>query len=878
MKGNCNLDSSGTYPNEIANDAPGQPAGCKFIAPGEDISTSVANRTRYQLAHNCDIVKGPLDVMKAIGEVSAFTVTGGGSSSVTIDPDDGGGSDVSFDGSLYLGDTAGWPTGQEGRDLLFRLLDSDYNEVEVGGSEVVVSAVSEVIPGGFHATGIVTLTLSDTIPDGDYRLVYSRSTTLATLPEAGLMKLDVRGLTDAAAEMTYKSWKVCAVDTSAGPADFVGASAIQDALDAVGNDSVLFVRAGTYDLAAVGGGALTISQSRVRIIGEGADSLITNGVLLRLGAGESLTISGSGVEFENVGITYTSGGGSNVRVESSDFRMSGCVLNFVYLYLVPGADRAFVEKTKVENNVYGMNIAADYGFFVGCEIIMAGTGGSKGNPGLQIANSQFVSFVNCRIRRESTVDCSQVALELLHGNKEITFTNCEFASAQFPSLLYGGASVDVPTSARFVGCRFSNRPLNSSGYGYGPVIPRVVNVGQCVRLEFSSCRFETISTAWYPGPFVQLLSRHPHDQEAWTTDPGESLITLSNCYFKDNYCQGYTGTTDPPGDASGASVLPILQLNGVTGQGLIFERACPYDVLCSPWVDTERTNIADLRVVYKITERPCDTNIATPNGGLIRIGERSKIQKLRLTGNMGHGSELANGEWQRPVLNLFSGGVVTQGETEVDDFRIEQETNTDIDPYPVNWEFAATTTVVRVSYAMLRRFRWNTSTSTHRNSLSDAVATVSLVRLDDYGILKEARLGHSDNGKLLTYLVELSGVGSEVRDSYLTVSQPLSVNMTAVIAELASSSYLKILGNVVNCTSNLPTSNIVIDVSNSGADKMVSNNSIYVISGLTANLIDFGGSAGDDDNVCVGNIVHSSSGTPDIRPNTIVGYSTNLIY
>jgi len=885
MKGNCQVDSTGTYPNEIADDAPGQPAGCKFIAPGEDITSAIANRTRYQLAHNCDIIKGPMDVLKAIGEVGAFTVTGGGTGSVTVDPTDGGSSDVNFDGYLYLGDTSGWPTGQEGRNLLFGLMDENYDQVEVGGVPVVVSAVSQSIPGGFYNGGIVTLTLSDTIPDGNYRLAFARDTTIATLPEAGLMKLDVRGLTDSAAEMTHKSWWVCAVDTSSGPADFVGTTAVQDALAAVGDNSVLFVRAGSYDLAVAGGGAqLDITQSRVHIIGEGADA---GGTEFVVASTEHLYVTGSRVTIEGVQVTFTSGG-SYVRVEGNDFHLKNSYLYYVYLFIVPGADRARIEDVKIDTNIYGIRLAADFCYVSQCNITMNGDSpATKGNPGLYVATCSYARFEDVQVLRSGTT-CDQVALELNIDARDASFVNCDFVSGVYPAMVYGQyqgtppySPPNTPISAHFENCLFSNYAYDPpDGDGFGPVMPANQGIPQFVRFSFTHCRFKTDSSAWYPGPFVELLARHPHDKEGWTTQTGEAGITLNNCYFYDNWCKGYDGTVDPPGDASGATPCSVLSFDGVTGQGVIFERHPDYDVLCSPWVDAVRTDIVGLRVVYDVDVRPCDTNVAAADGALVRIGKQCRIQKLRVTGNMGHGSEIAGGEWKRPVLNLYASGVVVEGQSEVDDFRIEQKENTDVDPYPVNWEFNPGTTVVRVSTAILRRFRWDSGTSTHRNSLSDTIATQSIIRLDDYGVLEDARISHSDYGKLLTYVIELSGPGSEIRQSYISLSQPAAaaVNMTAMIAELAASSYSKVIGNRLFSYSNIPTSGVIVDVSGSGADKMVSNNNIYVISTVSSNLIDFGGSVGDDDNVCVGNIVHNgSSGVPDIRPNTVVGYNTNLI-
>lgn len=216
----------------------GAPAA--WIHNGESAEQSISNRPADAIAANCDELKARFDADLAIGEFSAFTESGGGTSSITIDPDNGGGSTVNFDGSLYLGTVGNWPSGQEGRDTLFELLDSDFNEVVVNNAKVVVSACSEVIPGGFHTTGIVTLTLSDTIPNGNYRLGYGIGTTLATMPEAGLMKLDVRGLHEASgqqpADMVQYSGGPAWHDGTTNPATDVEAQLDKVVTDLVSND------------------------------------------------------------------------------------------------------------------------------------------------------------------------------------------------------------------------------------------------------------------------------------------------------------------------------------------------------------------------------------------------------------------------------------------------------------------------------------------------------------------------------------------------------------------------------------------------------------------------------------------------------------------
>jgi len=165
MKGNCKADTA---------DAPGQPADTKFIAPGEDISTEIANRPHLQLAENCDILKVETDklaVDTAVFLNEEFTL-GAPANTVVVDPTGGAGGDINFTGKVLIHDGT---DSSYSPYRMWRITDQLHSEVIVNDVIVRVTNINPSAVGqGFYDAGLVTFTLNETLPAGSYRLVFAR--------------------------------------------------------------------------------------------------------------------------------------------------------------------------------------------------------------------------------------------------------------------------------------------------------------------------------------------------------------------------------------------------------------------------------------------------------------------------------------------------------------------------------------------------------------------------------------------------------------------------------------------------------------------------------------------------------------------------------
>ena len=172
-------------------DTPGTDPGAKFMNNGENADAERFNRALAAVADNTDDLNTRVTRDIATPEVGVLAPFTG--NSIDIDPSGLAAGNVNYTGTLYLGES-GW-TGQERLDQLFQLLDEDYNEVLVAGSEVKITGISggNALGDGFVAT-LTTLNLSATVPSANYRIGYYAGTTVGELPAYALTHAGLRGL------------------------------------------------------------------------------------------------------------------------------------------------------------------------------------------------------------------------------------------------------------------------------------------------------------------------------------------------------------------------------------------------------------------------------------------------------------------------------------------------------------------------------------------------------------------------------------------------------------------------------------------------------------------------------------------------------------
>jgi hypothetical protein len=605
MKGNCQVDSTGVYPNEIADDAPGQPPGTKFIAPGEDISTYVANRTRYQLAHNCDILKEPLDSMIAATQVATLTVYN--SDKIDIDPTGagGGGIEITFSppGYLYVGNATYSGAGQEEYDTLFQFLDENYNEVLVDGIEVkVVSIAGTALGSGFFG-GLVQLTLNEVVPLGDYRLSYARDTTLATLPDDALIRADIRGLHEGAAESGKISYAVCDAGSTSPLrlADYFGSTALSDAIAA--GEKRVFLRAGTYGPTntLTFDGVHVVGEDRLTVLVEVDTSGVNGRIELNNGSSlEDLTLSPQG------GITST----------------SALIVMGLNAYLrrvtAVGWDIQTSQGNAIEDVTNGgpsgvLTMSGDK--FITIRNLFYDSQYVTSGPLFVISNCSDVVMENVQALSPGLGLVAQDCLDFtgVTTSKRLSLTNCYFETGEAVTL-----NIDSPLECvKFQNCEFCGRQQ---------LIATNLPVEQ-VGVVFENCLVRNTATGWYGTPFVELrCEREPEGPSAVN-----SGIVLNNVYFYDKWSRGTNDAVNPPGPPGGGGTpFYVMHLDGVSGRNVVFDRdGCPYIIMDRAWVYMASCNIDGFAVHHYFGPNGAEPFMyGVMADGLVEVDLQSHITEL----------------------------------------------------------------------------------------------------------------------------------------------------------------------------------------------------------------------------------------------------------
>lgn len=440
------------------------------------------------------IPEAPVELFtrKALTQVTAVPAFGGGSS-LTIDPDAGAGSeDIIFSsaGFLYVGNSNYSGASQGDYDTLFQFMDADGNEVMFEGEEVKITGISGTTLGsGFFNGGVVTLTLGTdstpggvSLPSGSYKLKYARETTLGNLPDDALIAAEIRGSHEGSGENAKPSWAVCTVS---GYGDFIGATALEDAI-AAGRKSI-YLHGGSYTMSSF---ALTAAEDDLTIVGEGAD-LVT----ITRATGGGVSIAADNVLIRGVTIACVDADqallwtGSNGRVEHFDLlnmrlEIEDCSWVTFERGILGGYDRAIHEGLSASSGASNVTF----------KDVVARPGSTPTNPVIELQKAG-----HCRLENVSSAvtSGSQIALSVSDGvggaSRGVEFVNCSFTSDTGAAAQLGSNTENIS----FYRCDFV------SDTGPAATSPSGLLEGYI----FSGCLFECTTSFTSGSPFVNILSR-----------------------------------------------------------------------------------------------------------------------------------------------------------------------------------------------------------------------------------------------------------------------------------------------------------------------------------------------------------------------------------
>ena len=563
-------------------DAPGMDPGCKFIAPGEDISTEVANRPHLQLAENCDVLKATIERDIAAPEIISGTTGLSDTNTITID-----GSTT----AVFVGD-AGYSNDQASRDKLCQLTDADGAEmIAADGTEIKCSAIevsaADVIGTGFSSSASIVFTFSGDIRAlTAYRLTIGRRTDVSNLPVDALTNVTVRSSHESPAEVTFKSFKVCAPDTTEGPADFVGAYAISRAITA--GEKYLFVRAGTYGPYTSSqdfGGAVVIGEDRATTIIEIDPGYAVSG-LERV---QDITFTVDGTPTAGNKITLDNGGVmSNV---TADGFWLDAISSKEYLIFDNVRAGGYSGVLGVNTNSHNITIRnLEYiSEYVGSVTALFSFGSGTYNvslenvypdtPGSNLKDVRGISF-------ETGVDRVSVSNAVIEVNddvglylsvaSDVTFKNCSFSSKDSPALYLSDNIEHIILD----NCRFESDTYTVN----------VTTALSSASIYFNNCGFVNNATDYYGNYALRLQFRRDVGTNA--------ACVMNNCYIEDKYAKGNNSDFSPGGSGTApTAAFPAILLKGVTGSNLRIDRGSGYYLIQnSPGIQLDDCMIDGLRV------------------------------------------------------------------------------------------------------------------------------------------------------------------------------------------------------------------------------------------------------------------------------------------
>lgn len=834
---------------------PGEAANVAWIKNGENAEQTKTNRPHQALAVNMDNLKIPLDAAIAVTQTAALAAFSG--NSITIDPTGGAAGDINFTGTLFLG--TGYANTQENRDTLFQLLDENYNEVMVEGSEVKISSVGGgAVGGGFYSAGVVTLGLNETLVSANYRLRYAIGATLASLPDDALITADIRGIHEGAGESAKPTDIVCA--PAGGYGNYVGSSALEDALTdiGVGGNASIYLKDGTYALPA---GATSIPIG-VSIIGESANAPGSGGVIIQMVATSTIDCKNySHIERVRIevsgptGAEYVGCTGNHVTIENVLFTNTSLLVSGDWFK----CDNILINPHQNSLLVQGAN----YSEFKNIEITPATTPPTA-IIAISTATLSGTTFDNIQIS-----DSGTTAKGILLS---IAIYSCEFRNIEMT--LGTGIAIDLG-AVTINECRFLR--------GYISADQTAITTDATARargIEFKDCFFDNTNSAWYKTPFVRLKSLRGDSGTAAFYNG----ISLDHCYFSDRYCMGDTDTGTPAAPNLDGSPFPVMELEGVMGRSVSFLRSnMLYNIESSQWVKMTDCSIDSFALVSgPVGNMTPLSSLAASTSGLVEVLGQSKISELKVLTDYEEEVSRAIVYVQNSNDHLAAGAEDKCLPAEIDGLQISMSSST-------AWIDIAAPSSLGLHMggnSIVRNFVWNSGNSFRVRDdvgLGGIEASGQIVYINgDYNVLDNPMIELDGANGSVWHAISVGTAadysntirGGAVKLIYAACTDPAAVYYPYSAVLVAGTSTVI---DGLNVFTNAPQTIVAQPINVAGYHTRVVNCHIDVDGDpvIQPNLILFNGIV-DQDCICMGNVLRSRLNTPPTISGAAVGVASNV--
>lgn len=361
---------------------------------------------------------------------------------------------------------------------------------------------------------------------------------------------------------------------------------------------------------------------------------------------------------------------------SKDVKFTNCYFETSdYRTFQPGNDVSYIvfENCVFENNsaTYATVYLASVNNLTldSCRIEQLSTSATLGNEAIFCTNSNWVIMRNCEVTNNSdrqamevssldnsriencdftTSSANYAAVEFASGSsRRNTIANCEFRQSSStsagtnPCLLLTG-SLD---RSKIDGCYFySNSDYAfkaSTGLDglsindcYFDSNKTVFDLGASLNdnlVSIRNCIMKNTATAWYNERFIRIKS-YTASEYPLTVNRPSSGVYIENLHLEDEWCLGHDSPSSPPTITDGTAGFPVVDLMGVSGSNLSFDREdLDYNVENGAWLSMENCCIDSVAVHVDEAApmTPHTYTAGTVSDGIIEVKGVSVIRGLR---------------------------------------------------------------------------------------------------------------------------------------------------------------------------------------------------------------------------------------------------------
>lgn len=462
------------------------------------------------------------------------------------------------------------------------------------------------------------------------------------------------------ANMQHKAMLVCDATPATVEADYAGPTALQDALTAVTDDVLIFLRPGTYVLPA--GASYTVAGVNVSIYGAGSDDSIA-GSVVEVPNGFDFIVTGDRFTLEGVRVKGTAPtDGMDVHFNNCrGARVQDCVFEDMALIcdaqdshfsniVCGGRQRAIHVGTNTERCVIQNVEFAESAGVIGAGVPLIKIDGADE---LEMSNIDYISGVAhqigliigptaCRGVRIDGMSMVTGDADAFRFDGATDHTNIDVTNSSFDCDDGVAWSIVAATSlkrASFRNCEFrAERTLfdsnaDASGQKY-------------LDLAFDHCSFVNMASSWHPYRIGRMLAIR-----GWGAD-FTGACTMDDCYIFDVWAQGDTAA-GIPGVGVGGTALNLVDLEAVDGRNLVMYRGgIAFGVEDGTWIRFTDSRFDGVDVQLGVGAFSSGTylyNAGVPGDGLISVLAASCVKNLRV-------GQVMEGAWHKPVLYVLGGG------------------------------------------------------------------------------------------------------------------------------------------------------------------------------------------------------------------------------